>query len=173
LKAVKADPLKESTEELAEMAASRSFTSGYMKSSNAKALVKAFKAGEETYEFKNGRSFKADKAIRGDKLETGMVVLASYDSTNQGAQIYEVLGFTDPTVELDDPKFKTAKEAMTACKVTSLKALSNLGQGEASKMVVKDLEDGDEGAWFYAYNGSWARGSGAEKLSFTLVEEVK
>jgi hypothetical protein len=179
LKAVKADPMMESDDtiivsktELTEMAASRKFTSGGMKSSEAKMLVKQFKAGEETYDMKDGRQFQAKKAVKGDMLEKGMIVLASYNSTNQGAQIYEVLGFTAPGDD-SKPVYDTAKQAFKACKVASLRALSTLGRDERSQVYVKDLEDGDEGGWFYPYEGAWVRGSGAEKLSFTLVEEIK
>jgi hypothetical protein len=158
--------------ELLEMAASRKFSSGAMRSSEAKMLVKQFKAGEETYDMKDGRKFQAKKSIKGDMLEKGMIVLASYDANNQGAQIYEVLGFTAPGDD-SKPVYDTAKQAMKACKVSSLRALSDVDANERSSLFVKDLEDGDSGPWFYPDRGAWVRGSGAEKLSFTLVEEIK
>jgi hypothetical protein len=49
---------------------------------------------------------------------------------------------------------------------------SEKGYGYGSYMVIKDLEDGNEGASFYLHNGAWVRGSGAEKLSFVEVEEA-
>jgi hypothetical protein len=161
-----------------EMAASHKFSSGFMKSMDAKILVNKFRAGEETFDLKNGDSYKAVKKIQGNMLEAGMLVMGSYSSTNQGADLYQILGFTGDEKKYGEGgvKFKTAKEMLTHYKVSSLKALETLQDkneyGYHSYMVVKDLEDGDEGPWFYVYSGRWARGSGAEQLTFTLVEKV-
>lgn len=164
--------------DLTEMAASHKFSSGFMKSSDAKQMVRDFKDGKETYEFKNGDTYKFVKSVAGNKLEKGMVVMASYNSTNQGAQIYEIKGFTDAVEKYGESgvKFDSIDAVFKANKVTSLKALMDLEDkneyGRHTYMVVKDLEDNDEGAWFYLYKGSWARGSGAEKLTFYVVTKV-
>jgi hypothetical protein len=47
-----------------------------------------------------------------------------------------------------------------------------LEYGFHSYMVCKDLNDGQEGPWFYLHDARWSRGSGAEALSFVLMEEV-
>lgn len=164
--------------DLTEMATSRQFTSGAWKSSDAKQMVKDFKNGKETYEFKNGDTYKFVKSVASNKLEKGMVVMASYNSSNQGAQIYEIKGFTDSVEKYGESgvKFDSINDVFKANKVTSLKALMDLEDkneyGRHTYMVIKDLEDQSEGAWFYLYKGSWVRGSGAEKLTFYIVTKV-
>lgn len=166
-------------EDLNEMAASHKFSSGFMKTSAAKEMVSLFRAGKETFDLKNGDSYKAvKKRLQGNMLEAGMLVMGSYNSTNQGADLYQILGFTGDEEKYGSGgvKFKSAKELLTHYKVSSLKALETLQDkneyGYHSYIVVRDLEDGDEGPWFYPYNGNWVRGSGAEKLTFTLIEKV-
>jgi hypothetical protein len=43
--------------------------------------------------------------------------------------------------------------------------------GHDSRLVVEDLLDGEAGPFFYIFENKWCRGSGAEALSFILVEE--
>ena len=165
-------------EDLNEMASSRSFNSGFMQAKAAKELVKSFRAGGETFDMLNGDSYTAKKAIQGNKLEKDQIVFASYSSTNQGAQIYKIIGFTSDDEKYGDGgvKFNSAKELLAHYKVSSLKELEELQDkneyGKQSYLVVKDLGDGDEGPFFYLHKGRWSRGSGAEPLSFTLVEKV-
>ena len=156
------------TEYLNEMAKARHFSSGFAKDKESLAIVKAFKKGEETYEFEDGRTFKFTKNILGSKLEKGQIVLASYNANNQGAHIYEIKGLTDQ--ENEKVNFDSVKDVLKKYDVRSLKALEDATNDV--HLVVKDLESGDEGAWFYLYNGRWSRGSGAEALTFSLVELV-
>lgn len=171
----KTDAIKE---DLTEMAAAHKFSSGFMKSPNAKELVKKFRAGEETFDLKDGTSYKAVKKISGNALEAGQLIMGSYSSTNQGADLYQVLGFTGDDKKYGEGgvKFKSVKDLFAHYKVSTLKALETLQDkneyGYHSYLVVRDLADGEEGAWFYPYSGRWARGSGAEQLTFTLIEKV-
>lgn len=164
--------------DLTEMAASYKFSGGAFGGAQGKQMVKAFKDGQETYEFKNGDTYKFVKSTASNKLEKGMVVMASYNSTNQGAQIYEIKGFSDAVEKYGESgvKFDSIDAVFKANKVKNLKDLMALEDkneyGRHTYLVVKDLEDGDEGAWFYLYKGSWCRGSGAEKLTFYIVEKV-
>lgn len=151
---------------LNEMADISKFNSGWLKEPEAKALVKAFRAGEVTAEV-NGQSYKASKKVTATSLKKGQVVFGSYNSTNQGAQIYEILGFQAGD---DGPTFDTVKQLLAHYEVVSLRELEAKNSG--AKLVVKDIADGSQGPWFYIYKGSWARGSGAEKLSFVEVEKV-
>jgi hypothetical protein len=167
--------------ELMEMAAAHKFSSGMFKSQDAKALVKAFKAGEETYDLDNGRKFKFEKNINGSKLAKGMVVIASYNKYNQGAELVEILGVTDDDVAHGEGgvKFPSVEAFLKAKGLKSLKdhdahaEEKKLPYGHHPNLVVKDLKDGDEGPWYYPSEGRWVRGSGAEPLSFALVSEVK
>lgn len=160
---------------LHEMAASRKF-SGCMQSKDAIALVRRFKDGDETYDLPDGRVYTMKKkVVKGDALAKDMLVMASYKSTNQGAQLYQVLGFTDDKDEYGEGgvKFDSVKQLFAAKKVSSLKELEELQKknkyGYSSYMVVADLEDKESGPWFYVFEGKWSRGSGAEPLSFTEV----
>lgn len=162
---------------LNEMAHISKFNSGWLKSNEARSLVKAFREGAVTAEVGN-KSYKATKKISGSALKKGQVVFASYSKVNQGANIYEILGFTGAEEKYGDGgvKFDSVKELLAHYKVSNLKELeekqSENGHGYGSYIVIKDLKDGDEGAYFYLYNGSWVRGSGAEKLTFIEIEEV-
>jgi hypothetical protein len=163
-----------------EMAAARKFTSGMFKSRQARELVAAFKAGEETFDLSNGEKYKAVRQVAARQLAKGMIVLGSYNRYNQGAQLYEILGFTDNDEKYGDGgvKFDSLAELMKVKGVKSLKELEAEadkhpgGYGHGYYMVVKDLEDNDSGPWFYIDEGRWVRGSGAEPVSFTLVEKA-
>ena len=166
-----------------EMAKSSEFSSGFAKSPHARGKVAEFLAGEESYDFEVGgkkKSFIADGAIKGTELKKGDLVAARYNAYNQGMQLYEILGVTDNDEKYGEGgvKFNSVKDCMKKNGVSSLKALEEK-QSEGGKeyghhfyLVVKDLEDGDEGPWFYLFKGRWARGSGAEALSFVKVKEV-
>lgn len=165
---------------LDEMAHTSKFNSGWLKTKEARELVKQFKAGNETFELSNGDSYSAIKSVTPNKLEAGQVVFASYSSTNQGADIYEILGFSDTSKKYGDSGvvFKTAKEVLSHYEASSFKELNDkinaddsLEYGQNIYLVVRSLEDGTEGSWFYLYKGNFCRGSGAEKLTFTLVEK--
>lgn len=171
-------PVKEG--QLDEMAAGRKFNSGFMKSRQARELVNAFKAGHETYELSNGDSYKAVRQVAARQLAKGMLVMGSYNSYNQGAQLYQVLGFTDNDKKYGEGgvAFDSLVELMKAKGVKNMKELEAEadkhpgGYGHGFYMVVRDLEDGEEGPWFYMDEGRWVRGSGAERVSFTLIEKV-
>ena len=122
-------------------------------------------------------SYTAQRNIQGRTVAKGMVVLASYNAYNQGANLYEVLGFTgdDHKYGKGDVMFDSVKDIFKHYGVKSLKVLEELQNkneyGKSSYMVVRDLHSGDEGAWFYIFEGRWCRGSGAEPLSFTLMQK--
>jgi len=171
-RAIRFSSLKEDVE-LTEMAAHTSFRGGCFKRAEAKLIIKQFRGGEESFDLPNGDKYMAKKAVNGSTLEAGMIVFASHDKYNTGAELYEVKGFCEGR---DGPvKFKSVKEAFKAHGVSSLKALEKVGDEDNSKvvrLVVKDIADGQEGDFFYLFEGRWSYGSGAEPLSFTLVEKA-
>lgn len=149
-----------------EMAQSARFSSGaFGDKHKARALIQAFKDGKETYDIPGGNKYKFTKEVSSPDLTRGMIVLASYDATNQGAQVYEIKNIIDNDHQ---EGHKSVKEMLKAHGVTKLSALED----KEPRLVVKDLEDGEEGDWFYEYKGAWVRGSGAERLSFIQVEKV-
>lgn len=149
-----------------EMAQSARFSSGaFGDKHGARKLVQAFKKGKETYDMPNGDKYKLTKKVSSLDLTRGMIVLASYDATNQGAQVYEIKNIIDSEHK---EGHKSVKDMLKKHGVTKLGALED----KEPRLVVKDLEDGEEGDWFYEYKGAWVRGSGAERLSFRQVEKV-
>lgn len=156
----------------------RELNSGSAHSKKAIDNVKAVTSKKETV-IAGDKEYKTIRSIAHTDLAKGMIVLASYKSTNQGAQVYEVLGFTDDNEKhgTGGVKFSSVKDLLKAKGVKTLEELNKLQDkneyGYHSNMVAKDLDDKDQGPWFYLYNGFWSRGSGAEKLSFWLLEEVR
>lgn len=152
-------------------------SSGAAKSRNALDIVADAIAGEPI-ETKNG-TYKVTGRVNGLGLSKGMVVLATYNSHNQGSRLYEILGVTGHEEKYGEGgvKFNSVKECLQHYNVNSLKELEDLQDKNEypnhSYLVVRDLNDNDSGPWFYLYKGRWSRGSGAEALSFYTVEKVK
>lgn len=157
----------------------KDLSSGFIKSPKAKKKVKDVTAGKDTVALKNKKEYQSTgKALKHIDIKKGMVVLASYDKYNQGAHIYEILGFTGTDKKYGDGgvKFNSVKEVMDSEGVKTLDELEEKQNeneyGFHTYMVVKDLDDNEEGPWFYLFEGKWSSGSGAEPLSFWLMEEV-
>lgn len=156
--AKKALPIKEA--KLSDM------RSGYTKSRKALDVVASVTKGGEDLELPNGTTFTSAGSVLASRLKVGMTVLATYNSSNQGADLVEIMGVI---VEQNDNKTtrQSVKEALAAIGVTSLKSVP----GEYDiRLEVADVEDGDYGDWYYLYEGRFCRGSGAEPLSFTQMK---
>lgn len=138
----------------------------------------------------NGKKYRPIKSVQGKSLEAGMKLLAKYNSTNCGVDFIEIIGITNCNVQygeyrnISDIK-KTVKDMMLDYSAKTLEELrdkqheyvitsgiSKDSYGWDSHLVVKDLDTKDIGAWYYIFENKWCRGSGAEALSFILVEEV-
>ena len=123
-------------------------------------------------------SYQAVRNLQGRSICAGMHVLASYNKYNQGADLYEVLGFTDHKQVYGEGGvvFNSVREVFKHYGVKSLVDLEKLQNkneyGHGTYMVIKDMDTGAAGAWFYLFEGRWSRGSGAEPLSFTKMERV-
>jgi hypothetical protein len=158
--------------ELFEMAKAAEFTSGMGKSRSATKLANDFKRGRGTFELSDGRVFKGAGTIDPLDLKAGDIVLASYNDYNQGAQLYEILGLSGPDKDEDEVSFKSVQDALDHFDAKDLDELDKKSAKGEARLIVKDLEDGDSGPWFYVYKNNWVRGSGAEKLTFTYAREV-
>lgn len=121
------------------------------------------------------KGYELGKVIQGKRLARGMKVAASYDQTNQGTDFVEILGVTgNDETHSEQVKYNSVMEALRANNVRTLAELEQIdrqadkekGYGHHHYLCVKDLKDGDTGCWYYLFRGRWARGSGAEKLSF-------
>ena len=163
-----------------EMAHSSKFSSGaFGRRRDAVDTVNTFKAGHETYETTKGETYKAVRPVKALALKRGMTVLASYNKYNQGVELVEILGFTDNDEQYGagGVKFDSLEELMSAKNVTSIAGLEALQEkepyGHHFYMVIRDLENGDEGPFYYFFEGRIVRGSGAEPLTFTEVKKVK
>jgi len=183
------DFLKESNhvKKLGEMAMTpHEMSSGMMRDKNAIVAKEAFFSGADDLVIydekkKTYTKYKADKKVKGGSLQKGMKVAAAYNHYNQGVDFVEILGVTGTEKKYGEGgvKFKSVKDAMKSIGVKSLKAMedwqdnSGLEYGHHFYLYCKDLQTGDEGAWYYLYEGRWARGSGAEKLSFVTLKEIR
>lgn len=155
------------------MKASQKATDSFVKAVKTEAIKegKMHAADGTSVTLDNGREFSLKREIRSDKLEAGMIVLATAGK-NRG--LYEVKGFTGKEADAKTVKteFSSIAKVFAACKVKTIRDLSEIAG--APRLVVKDLEDGSTGSWFQpAKNGGWVRGASETKASFTLVEEVK
>ena len=158
--------------ELFEMAKAREFSSGFMKDKKSTKLANEFKRGKGTFELSDGRVFKGSGVIAPTQLKKGHIVLASYNQYNQGAQLYEILGVTKGDDRNDEhPYFNSVQDMLHTYDADRLEDVEEKGDVDP-RLVVKDLEDGESGAWFYIFQDEWVRGSGAEKLTFTRAVEV-
>jgi hypothetical protein len=157
--------------------------SGFSKAPKSIQSAKAVADGKETVILSNEKEYKASKRLAGNALKKGMVVLARYNSFNQGVDICKVLGVTGDEKQYGEGgvKFNSVRECLNHYDVKSVKALEALQDeneyGFSSYLYVEDMEDVEDarhqrGPWYYIDEGRWCRGSGAEKLSFTLLEEV-
>jgi len=151
--------------------------SGFLRSPEAINNVQMVRGGApiEVKKDDEQKTYVAIGNVQGRSLAKGMVVLASYNEGNQGADLVEVLGFTSDKEHYGEGgvAFESAKEMLKHYGVKSLQELEDLQDkneyGYHSYLVVRDLNDDEEGAWYYLYEGRWARGSGAEKLSFVRM----
>lgn len=140
---------------------------GGNRNKTAKAAEK-LKVGHETVEL-HGVSYSCDSFVEHDALKKGDVVACFYDDTNQGVDFVEILGITVDENELH-PEFDSVDDALRA---HDCKDLATAEEKDVDlKLVVKNIETGTSGAWYYIYQGVFCRGSGAEILDFfDLVKE--
>lgn len=93
--------------------------------------------------------------------------------------MYEIIGVTDdksPYGESPERIFNSVRELLKEYNVDDLDELENLQlknePGYHFYLVVKDLETGNQGPYFYLNDGQWCRGSGAEPLYFGLLRKM-
>lgn len=131
----------------------------------AMATVQAVLNGQEPLEI-NHKQYKVVHQVKASQLTAGMTVLASYKGRNQGVDAVRIDGVTN-----DEEKIKLDSVTELARSVGA-KSMKELGEKGGVRLFVTDLEDGDSGAFYYGFNGRFARGSGAEALTFYLIEPV-
>ena len=165
---------KKRSKKITEMAKAGEFRGGanMFGTRKVKQLIASFRGGEEDFELPNGERYEFDKPTNGGALKKGDIVFALHQKYNTGAELYEILGFGG-----DDGKVKyaTVKDALKATGTKNLKELEKYNEGKKDdevRLIVKDLADGDTGAFFYLFEGRWCYGSGAEPLTFCLVKKT-
>ena len=156
---------------ITEMAKHTDYQGGAFNRKTTKLLIAAFKGKEDTFELPNGDEYEATKVASGGNLKKGDVVFAVHDKYNTGAELYQVLGFGKGSTV----KYDSMKDVYAGTGTKNLKALEKFNDEndkDEVRLIVKDLADGDEGDFFYTYQGRWSYGSGAEPLSFMAVKKV-
>lgn len=156
--------------------------SGFLKHPKSVEKARQVANGEDSVILNNGKEYRAVKRVNGTQLERDMVVIGRYNSYNQGVDIVRILGVTgdDKAYGEGGVKFRSVKEALHHYNVKSLAELEKLQNqneyGHCSYLYVEDMEDTahehKRGAWYYLSGGRWCRGSGAEKLSFAMMEQI-
>lgn len=139
---------------------------------------------------KKPKVYAPNSMVQATALRKGMIVSAAYNSFNTGVDIVEILGVGDH----DKVIWDSVKEALLANNVRTLLAFDDLNI-DAHYLWVKEIASGGtgmrvgrgrddpfanleltpeaerkSGPWYYPYEGRWARGSGAEKLSFRTLD---
>ncbi len=124
------------------------------------------------------KGYTVGKVLRGNRLHRGQKVAASYNQFNSGTDFVEILGVTSNRKQYGDGgvRYNSVKEALQVAGVRSLKELEEVDNkneyGFGHYLCTKDLPDPasnaepTSGCFYYLFEGRWARGSGAEKLSF-------
>lgn len=91
-------------------------------------------------------------AVKVTNMVPGTKYIATYNNNGRKSEEVTFLGFADDS-DAKTPKWKTFKEAKAATNGEDLYMTGNY--------------DGDLGSYYYWYKGGFARGSGANKVSFT------
>lgn len=138
--------------------------------------------------------YKMGKSVSGKALEAGMKVLAYYKSTNEGCDVVEILGVTNNNTQHGEggPVFSSVKSMLlhhnckTLAEVDQIDSVSDErhgGWGFHTYLYTRDIsyevndkssiDKNRQGAWYYIFEGRWARGSGAEKLSFVELLPIE
>lgn len=140
--------------------------------------MKLIKELNEDFRNNPPADFRIGKIVRGNTLKRGMKLSASYSKVNEGTDYLEVLGFTgnDQKYGEGGVKYNSIQEIFRVTRgVSTLKQLEEHDNkneyGYHHYMVARDIDPnstakGEEGAWYYIFEGRWSRGSGAEPLSF-------
>jgi len=128
------------------------------------------------------KGYKLGKNLQGKALKKGMKVAAVYSDFNKGVDFNEILGVSGNDVKYGKGaiRYASVQEALKANGVKTLKALEakddetskTAGYGHRHQLCIRDMHSRDKGCWYYLYNGRWARGSGAEKLTFVELEKA-
>ena len=154
---------------------------GCFKSRDFRNNIGDFAGGQTQLQTRNGKLFTANRRLLGKKLAQGQKVAAYCNQHNQHFAVYEILGFSDHEVAYGEGgvKFDSAQAALNHYAKRSLNDLfwyfdETQEYGHGVYLIVRDIETGDEGPWFpLDEGGRWTYGSGAEKLSFILVDEIQ
>jgi hypothetical protein len=155
-----------------EMAKASEYHGGAFNRKMAKQMIASFKGKEDTVELKDGSEYEFEKMASGGNLKKGDIVFAMHDKYNTGAELYEILGFgKDDSVKYDDMKAVYAGTGVKTLK--ELEKFNDANEKDEVRLIVKDLDDGSSGDWFYVFEGRWAYGSGGEPLSFMAVKKIK
>ena len=157
--------------------------SGWMKSPRSVDAAKAVANGEEGVRLNNGKTYRAvKKSIPGASLKKGMILLGRYNQYNQGVDIFKLLRVQEEVQGEDEvvKTFNSVREALLHHNVKTLKQLEEVLDEKKLdlNLFVEDMEDVEKpqykkGAWYYLFEGRFCRGSGAERVSFALMEEYQ
>ncbi len=125
--------------------------------------------------------FRLKKSIQYRSMRVGGIYAYTYSNLGQKVDVIKFSGFSDvvPKYGEGGPKFANINQVMKKYGVKSLKQLEDIDSklgleyGHGIYMCVIDILTGDQGCWFYPFEGAWTRGSGADRMSFFEIEQLR
>jgi len=112
---------------------------------------------------------KKGERVSSSELQVGMVVTGEYNLYNEGAEDFTIKGF-----KVGDKKYTSIKEMLKDNGASSLgdlrKKIGTRDQGEV-RLLTTDVGSSGEDDFYYLSGSRWARGSGAEPFTFTLLKD--
>ena len=123
--------------------------------------------------------YQPGKSVLVSQLKVGQKYFASYKNMGYHIELFTFTGFSDAEVAYGEsgPKFKTIKDAKSTYGLKTMKDIDNMDStggrkyGQSIRMCGK-WDDKTEGCYYYVCRGSWSRGSGCDKLSFSQAIPV-
>lgn len=118
--------------------------------------------------------------VRADKLVKGKYYFAFYKNGGRNfSDLFKFTGVSDAEQKYGEsgPVFDNLKSAKAKYNLKNIKDIADMDSKANGRehgqhiYLCGEFADGDQGCYFYAYGSSWARGSGADRLSF--YEAVK
>lgn len=160
-------------------------SSGCVKSREALDHVIDFRWSGLVVQTEDGRKWRFVKNLKSKTLKKGMIVAFCYNHYNQGFEIGEVVGWTgdDKSYGEGGLKYESTSEMLEANGVKTVKELEEKEDrndyGFRHYLGIRTFLEDDEGPDgtqrfnYYIFEGRVCCGSGAEPMTFMLVEEVE
>ena len=127
----------------------------------------------------SSKKFQPGGAVRASQLKVGNYYFAFYNNTGGNIELFKFTGFSDAEQKYGEsgPVFNSLKDAKKQYGLKTMKDIENMSSENNREYgqhlyMCGEWEDGNKGCFYYVYNKSWSRGSGADRLSFSEAVPV-